>query len=260
MTHRRGTTLPITSVNKFISIFIKFPLNGFYARGEPKEYDTLFLPSIWRDGHKFDDKTPVNNNTSFTDGELKSLNQCQKDVLSGKLVDEYFLKFIKNPEDPINLESEDLFQWAALAQHYNRNQCHPTRLIDITRDPLVALYFAVSSHHDKSGFVYYFKDNFNEINSNKIINRGGTYLDVLEVSSPGDRHPFRPKDDTLAVARTPFPNRRIEAQRGAFCWTRGIEFSCYKGSLIIEINPELKEKILEELRRLNYDDYSIFPP
>lgn len=259
MSHSKGSTLPATCLEEFISIFIKFPLPSFYARGEPKEYKTLFLPSIWRDGHGFRDVTPINENTTFTRGELDSLKTCQDNLLSGKLLDEYFLKFINDPAAPIDVGSVDLLQWAALAQHYNHNQCHPTRLIDITRDPLVALYFAVESEPENNGFVYYFKDNFNDITPNKILKHGGTYLDVLEVSDPGDKHPCTPNDETLAVARTPFPNRRVEAQRGAFCWTRGIEFGCHKGSLIIEIPSDCKETILTELKRLNYDDYTLFP-
>lgn len=258
MPHSKSTTLPARSVEEFISNFIKFPLEGFYARGEPKEYETLFLPSIWRKDHDFKDKTPINDSTSFTKGELSSLKKCQEKLLSGKLTDEYFLKFIDDPAAEIDVTSNNLLHWAALAQHYNRNKCHPTRLIDITRDPLVALYFAVNSEPEESGFVCYFKDNYNEITPDKIIKFGGTYFDVLEVGSPGDR-PCHPNDDTLAVARTPFPNRRIEAQRGAFCWTRQIDISCHKGSLIIEIASDYKETILTELKRLNYDDYTLFP-
>lgn len=259
MPHSKGTTLPATCLEEFISIFVKFPLPSFYARGEPKEYETLFLPSIWRDGHEFHDRSPINNNTNFTRGELEALKKCQRNLFSGELSDEYFLKFINDPAAPIDVESVELLQWAALAQHYNHNQCHPTRLIDITRDPLVALYFAVESEPEESGFVYYFKHNFNEITPKKVLKHGGTYLDVLEVSDPDDKYPCKPNEETLAVARTPFPNRRVEAQRGAFCWTRGTGFSCHKGALMIEIEPAYKATILEELERLNYSDYALFP-
>lgn len=257
MSHSRGSTLRATSIEEFIATFVNFPLAGFYARGEPKEYKTLFLPSIWRMGHEFEDETPINDFTSFTIGELKSLRQCQENVLAGKLMDEYFLKFIDDPAAEIDVTSRFLLQWAALAQHYNKNQCHPTRLIDLTRDPFVALYFAVNSNPNDSGFVYYFKHNFNEISATTKIKAGGTYFDVLEIES-SDGYPYHPQDDTLTIARTPFPNRRVEAQRGAFGWVRENHTGCHKGSLIIEIPSESKQMILDQLQRLNYDDYTLF--
>jgi hypothetical protein len=126
MSHSKGSTLPATSVEEFISTFVKFPQEGFYARGEPKEYETLFLPSIWRGGHDFEDKTPINDSTTLTIGELTSLKKCQESLLTGSLTDEYFLKFIDDPEGEIDITSSNLLHWAALAQHYNNNQCHPT--------------------------------------------------------------------------------------------------------------------------------------
>lgn len=249
----------MTSVEEFIGKFVDIPLPGFYARGEPREYETLFLPSIWRGEHEFDDRTPLHSATNFTVGEYESLQRCQENLLAGKIKDEYFCKFIDNPANPIDLTNINLLHWAALAQHYNIKQCHPTRLVDVTRDPLVALYFAVVSEPEHSGFVYYFKDNFNEITRNISITIGGTYFEILTVTHPGDKYPYNPDEDTLAVAKTPFPNRRVEAQRGAFCWTRGIDHSCHKGGLIIEIEPQHKELILHQLERLNYADYTLFP-
>jgi hypothetical protein len=256
------STIKVTNIHEFLATFIKFPLESFYARGEPKEYKTKFMPSIWRPGHEFTDRSPIKENTTFTVGELKSLEQCQEDVLSGKLVDKYFLKFINDPSAPIDIENEELLQWAALAQHYNRDLCHPTRLIDLTKDPLVALYFAINSYPYNNGFVYYFKGkkgNFNEITPENT-KWGGTYFDVEEVNYPDDKYPCTPGPHNVAIAKTPYPNRRIEAQRGAFGWTTGIEISCNNlGELPIEIPAKNKPDILEELRRLNYDDYTLFP-
>lgn len=258
MAHSKGSTLIAKSVDEFISMFVEYPLAGFYARGEPKDYETSFLPSIWRKGHQFEDKTPLGDSTTFTQGELAALHKCQESVLSGQLTDDYFLKFIDDAKAEIDLKSHNLLHWAALAQHYNREQSHPTRLIDLTRDPLVALYFAVNKKPKNSGFVHYFTDNFNEVSDIENVKFRGTYFDIHEVRSP-DGYPCHPNDDTLAIARTPFPNRRVEAQRGVFGWTRQIDIGCRRGGLIIEIPSDAKETVLEQLRRLNYDDYTLLP-
>jgi len=260
MPHRFGSTLPATTFADYISIFSRFPLRGFYARGEPREYPQPFTPSIWRPGHDFMNRTSMTAGSNFTVGEYNALLRCQEDVLAGRIDDEYFIKFISDPNSSIDVSSPELFHWLALAQHYNNGQRHPTRLIDLTRDPFVALYFAVVSEPGQNGFVYYFRNNFNEIRPDRVIVRGSTFLDVLEVSDPGDRWPAHPDENTLNVGRTPFPNRRIEAQRGAFCWTRGNEIDCYRGgALIIEIESQHKPRILDELGHLNYEDHTLFP-
>ncbi len=48
MPHHHGSTLLVSSIPEYFETVIKFP-NFKYARGEPKEYVTPFLPKIWRD-------------------------------------------------------------------------------------------------------------------------------------------------------------------------------------------------------------------
>uniref|UniRef100_UPI00261C560C FRG domain-containing protein n=1 Tax=uncultured Eudoraea sp. TaxID=1035614 RepID=UPI00261C560C len=214
MPHKNGTTLLIESIPELFETVIEFP-NFAYARGEPKEYDIPFLPKVWRKDPVGIDDTPLTPNTTFTKGELKILEQCQKDLINKKFTDSYFTTFIDDYKKKIDLNNEDLFHWTALAQHYD----YPTRLTDITTDLLVALYFACSKCIDNSGYVYYFKDNYNELHLSDHVRRVGSYFDVEEIKSGLiDKYPKTPIDDTPTIIKPSYPNKRIETQRGAFCF------------------------------------------
>lgn len=60
---------------------------------------------------------------------------------------------MRNPEEFVGLRSN--FEVLSKMQHFE----FPTRLLDLTENPLVALYFAISTNQRKDGSVIAFKIN-----------------------------------------------------------------------------------------------------
>jgi len=104
----------------------------------------------------------------------------------------YMLRLFKQQAVPFvaNVPAND-WEWLAIMQHHGM----PTRLLDWTRNPLVAAYFAVQKKHDGDSCVYAFKSN--------------QYLNVDKNPDPFDR-----KKIGKFIPRHVTP--RITAQTGLF--------------------------------------------
>lgn len=186
------------------------------------EYD--LKPSIGRDTEKHA-KNGIETLERLLMDEFKRLATAELD---------------KVPETP--------WDWLFLAQHYGV----PTRLLDWSTNPLVALYFAVEKYDDKDGLIYYTQ---------------ASIQDRYELFSPHTAsHVITPKISTVKhlgnalFVRPKYTDRRYLNQQSVFaCSPNPFEPLNMESIKKITFSGKLKPKLRRVLRTLGVSTGFIYP-
>lgn len=203
-----------------------------------------------------------NKNWSLMPGVMRD----REDYLNEELYIKECLR--QYPEEFENMSKVDVL---IKMQHYGI----PTRLLDLTSNPLVALYFACASQPDEDGVVYVTQGpvtRSSDLYVNVVVESLFSYKSHGKVSCPasgmkvGERS--LSKDDieriigyeTPIVFQASLSNPRIRNQNGYFSIYRGIsDWKAIPYFLKIHIKKEFKEKIIVQLSRFGIDSKFIFP-
>jgi len=172
----------------------------------------------------------------------------------------------------IDDENKSIWNWLALAQHHGL----PTRLLDWTYSPLVALHFATANfmHFDKDGMIwainYVDTKEYLPDQMVRIIDEEGSHIFTAEmldraVSSLPELNKLKRKEFAIFF-EPPSIDQRIVNQYAVFSmmsdpnrtinrWLKATEVRYFK----IIIPAELKWEIRDKLDQSNINERVLFP-
>jgi len=219
----------IGSFEDFIEIIEEYNKNAFY-RGHSNGAKWKLIPSIGR---------LILKNSSLQVGNYGGWKGFEKDILFR--FKRYALQYLANYK---NLSQID---WLVLGQHYGL----PTRLLDWTENPLVALFFTIEEDYKCESHIWIIIPSFLESLDKDIedINEITMYFPkILDARMVSQKSCFtiHPLDNTSN------PILAIEDYNDDV----GI---CELIKVVVPNNPKLKSKILLRLNHLGVDYNSLFP-
>jgi hypothetical protein len=175
--------------------------------------------------------------------------------------------------DSENIQPESKLAWLSIMQHYGV----PTRLIDFTESPYVALYFALEAYNPQSGkHLALYAIDYSEIMEKSIEfiqRKDKEFRETRQTVSEKQDKIFEDVVDRFSydiawIAEPKQLNARLDRQSGSFLLSgnKGLRVEdvlsseLYSGTKRVKyvISPELRKGIFTLLRKMNITSKSLY--
>ncbi len=244
-----STFTEIDSLNSFINLikeFASYSVIQWIYRGQPDSTYTL-MPSAGRTEFPTLDMEMIQDfysNYRNTDTDSKAFESNETFAKNIDLI--FFYHWRKHAKILDSRIPEHDIDSLVYAQHNGL----PTRLLDWSSNPLVALYFACSKDFDADGKVFVYLTNGFASSRNRI--------DQISTLSPYYPNPFHPRIRAQFGLVTIHPNPTEPLQKENLNLSTkqriGKEYNLYE----LIIKKEDKKKILQQLSEIKINQFSLF--
>lgn len=236
----------INSVADFLKHLQDKDVKTSFYRGHSDE-NYLLKPAIGRNPKKFTDWLFEMENT-------ENLSDMQKKSVGLQQYEWWALSEFKARKIPYHNQNMNYFDLMILAQHHGLR----TRLLDITTNPLIALYFACDNNL-KDGQLIAFDKSWSKI---KVIKTGvnDEFSHLIGEDIRGFLM-FMRSIDNFTFVKPSHLSPRIISQDGSFIMFKQplFEIKNEEGITRYLIPKESKIKIKDELKKLGFVKSKLFP-
>lgn len=188
---------------------------------------------------------------------------------------EFVSEFQRGARNYLNKDElpQHLIEWLALMQHHGA----PTRLLDFTKSPFIAAYFAFEHCYLlEENRIAIWAINFNFLKNKALAELADEFKEDIEqnkglINEPLFEKIFYQNNKSLVFPVEPFRmNRRYSLQQSIFVST-GISIEPFmdqlqflgdeisKAVIRIELPSVLQKEVLRDLQRMNLNRASLFP-
>lgn len=245
---------PIKSLDEYLKIIRVISTDSTWYRGESKQHEFL-IPKLYRN--------------LDVDKIYTSLSKER----------EYYIEFRRRAQSLVkNIDKNDFWSWYFLIQHYGG----PTRLLDWSKNPVVALFMSLDSKKDREedSIVYLLSPTvlsdyaFQEINNQdknnaRILYPGEDYTDKW-IDNLINKNNSIPKSPIALLPA--YSDKRIisqhscftlfgERKNGFFKDEKPITCTCCDRKIItkIIIDHNSVDKLLRQLKQIGISSENIYP-